>query len=267
MGEGKKALVDGIALLGRELPCDSLDRMADALGAMQAGAVRRTAASALTSPDAREQVERFFDLWERDSPDTTPAEVALALRAAGQVDDYHRQRQTIEVVWTGPAPQGTTLRRTDQVLLDMIRNAKESLTIVSFAAYKVQHLKEALIEAVGRGVKVTFILESEKESGGMVSFDPLNALGSELASKAAVYVWPHDKREKDAHGHFGLLHAKCAIADRKALLVSSANLTEHALAINMELGLLIRGGDVPEKVAGHWEGLIESGTLVLSSPV
>ncbi|MBI5527017.1 MAG: hypothetical protein HY897_11840 [Deltaproteobacteria bacterium] len=260
-GEGKKVLVEGIAHLGRELPCKSLDYLCDALGAMQAGAVRRTAASTLTSPDARELVERFFDTWERESPDTTPAEVALALRAAGEVDDCQRKRQSIEVVWTGPAPQGTTLRRTDQVLLDLIKNVKESITLVTFAAYEVPELRDALVEAVRRGVKVTLILESERESGGKVTFDPLTALGTELAEKAAVYVWPLDKRERDHHGHSGALHAKCAIADREKVLVSSANITGHALHLNMELGLLIRGGDVPEKVAGHWEGLIAGGTL------
>ena len=52
------------------------------------------------------------------------------------------------------------------------------------------------------------------------------------------------------------------MADRRALLVSSANLTAYALTLNMELGLLVRGGDLPGRVAGHFDRLIEAGVLI-----
>jgi phosphatidylserine/phosphatidylglycerophosphate/cardiolipin synthase-like enzyme len=58
-----------------------------------------------------------------------------------------------------------------------------------------------------------------------------------------------------------VLHAKCALADREALLVASANLTEHALELNMEIGVLICGGPLPEQAAEHIDGLIREGTL------
>ncbi len=46
------------------------------------------------------------------------------------------------------------------------------------------------------------------------------------------------------------------------MLVSSANLTEYALSLNMELILLIRGGDLPARVAGHLRRLIDGAVLV-----
>ncbi len=58
------------------------------------------------------------------------------------------------------------------------------------------------------------------------------------------------------------MHAKCAVADVSALLVSSANLTQYALNLNMELGLLVRGGDLPGRVVGHLRQLIEENILV-----
>jgi cardiolipin synthase len=52
------------------------------------------------------------------------------------------------------------------------------------------------------------------------------------------------------------------VADEAALLVSSANLTEYALNLNMELGLLVRGGDLPALVVGHLRRLVEERVLL-----
>jgi thiol-disulfide isomerase/thioredoxin len=80
------------------------------------------------------------------------------------VDEHYRRRQTAELVWTGPAPRGTTLRRTDQVLLDLIRIAERTLHLVTFAAYKVHVLREAMLAAARRGVSVTLVFESPDAS-------------------------------------------------------------------------------------------------------
>ena len=58
-----------------------------------------------------------------------------------------------------------------------------------------------------------------------------------------------------------MLHAKCAVADGRYLFVSSANLTEAALHLNMELGLLIRGGKQPSHVQQHLVWLVENRIL------
>jgi phosphatidylserine/phosphatidylglycerophosphate/cardiolipin synthase-like enzyme len=76
-----------------------------------------------------------------------------------------------------------------------------------------------------------------------------------------VYIWPTEKREKTPNGTHGSLHAKCAIADGRRLLISSANLTEHALSVNIELGVLITGGAFPVRAESYWTWLIQSGVL------
>jgi len=70
-----------------------------------------------------------------------------------------------------------------------------------------------------------------------------------------------EKREKDINGKLGILHVKCAVADGNHLFLSSANLTDYAFTINMELGLLVTGGKLPEHVERHFERLIEAGQL------
>jgi phosphatidylserine/phosphatidylglycerophosphate/cardiolipin synthase-like enzyme len=56
------------------------------------------------------------------------------------------------------------------------------------------------------------------------------------------------------------MHVKCLIADRKKALVSSANLTDYALEMNMELGLLVHGV-FPSRLAEHFDQLIVRGEL------
>jgi hypothetical protein len=45
------------------------------------------------------------------------------------------------------------------------------------------------------------------------------------------------------------------------LFLSSANLTEYAFTINMELGALFTEASLPRQVEKHFEGLISNGTL------
>jgi len=215
----------------------------------------------VSAPRARAALADLLDRWATDGVGMAPAALAWALRSAATAHAWHHERQALELVWTGPVPQGTTLRRTDQALLELIRGAREQVTVVTFAAYRVPTIHRALLEAQRRGVRLHFILESVKSSQGKVTFDPLQGLGDDLARVAEIWCWPLDARKRDGRGHHGALHAKCAIADDDTLLVSSANFTEHAMELNMELGLLIHGGDFPEQVARHFAGLITAGVL------
>ena len=60
-----------------------------------------------------------------------------------------------------------------------------------------------------------------------------------------LYFWPKDRRKRDSNGKVGIRYVKCVIADGRWLFLSSANLTEYAFSINMELGVLITGGEHP----------------------
>ena len=51
------------------------------------------------------------------------------------------------------------------------------------------------------------------------------------------------------------------IADRSSALITSANLTSAGINDNIELGVLIEAGPLPERLSQHLEQLVESGTL------
>lgn len=127
------------------------------------------------------------------------------------------------------------------MLAGVIADAQRRLAVVSFAASKVPQVLAALEAAAHRGVQVDVILETAEDSSGALSFDELRAF-VEL-EHVRVWHWPHDKRPAGG----GSLHAKALVADGAVALVTSANLTERALAAQIE---------------SHRDGLRRAGTLV-----
>jgi len=131
--------------------------------------------------------------------------------------------------------------------------------VVSFAAYKVPDLAAALAAAAAKGVDVRMVLETADGSGGRLRFDAAAAFKG-LTGLVRFYEWPAELRSAPG-GPPGSMHAKGAFADEEIALVTSANLTGSAIESNMELGLLVRGGPVPRRLARHFRALMADGIL------
>lgn len=216
----------------------------------------------LPTPDFRDAAADFLDLYAGTASALTSDAVASALVTAAVAATAHRQDEIVEVSWTGPESSETHLRRTEQAILELLNSAQERLTVVSYAVYRIPRVCEALVAAASRGVELRIIVETPNRIEGQGEYDCLRALGDAVEAAAELYYWPEEKRCKDEDsGKFGILHVKCAVADGKRLFLSSANLTDYAFTINMELGLLVTGGDVPGQVERHLEGLIGAGYL------
>jgi phosphatidylserine/phosphatidylglycerophosphate/cardiolipin synthase-like enzyme len=214
----------------------------------------------IAETSARIETTDLLTAWLATDPGASPRDFAYLLRGASAADQKGRQRQQVELVWTGPSPHHSKFRRTDQALLEVIQTARRDLWIVSYASYKVPNIAAAIADAARRGVRIRLVLESKEDSSGALTFSALTGLGAELGEKATVYVWPKDQRPSEGSNR-GVLHAKCAVADRDALFVSSANLTGNAMLLNMEMGILVRGSVIPRRAAEHLEWLVEHGTL------
>lgn len=227
--------------------------------ALRANGNRSAMVQAVASPHYQDAVRELCEVWTR-TPAVDADSLALAIECAGERQEAARQRR-VSIVWTGPPTEAVPVRRTDQALLELVNAAKERLIVVSFAVYKVPAIADALVAAAVRGVSVAIVLESAAESEGKVDYEMSTALGSEVAKHATFYSWPAELRPKTPKGTRASLHAKCAVADGERLLVSSANLTEFALTLNIELGLLVEGDDAPRRVQEHLESLIETGVL------
>lgn len=209
------------------------------------------------TPDNVQRALAFLEMWQQQFAGVSGESVALGLATAARVAAHHRHAQQLELVWTGPDSRVIPLRRTDQALLQVIDEARSDLHIVSFAVYKVQPVAQALVRAAQRGVALAIYLETPDASEGKIAWDTVGALGQAVRQQARVYVWPKEKRPLTEAGYIGSLHAKLALADGKTMLISSANLTEYALTVNMEMGLLVRGGPLPGQVRQHLQRLVE----------
>jgi phosphatidylserine/phosphatidylglycerophosphate/cardiolipin synthase-like enzyme len=217
---------------------------------------RLLASTALSEP--RASLRLLIEAWREDA--TPPKTIAIALQAALYTQSTHLAQTQTELVWTGPR-HGVALRRTDQALQQVIQLAKKELLIITFAAYHIPHIAEALSEAIARGVTVRIVAESPEESDGKVTTDIRQSF-ARFTNNIQIYVWPQSKRERDDKGNFGALHAKCALADDTHLFISSANLTNHALLLNMEMGILLSQGSLPKQVHQHFQDLISQGDLI-----
>jgi phosphatidylserine/phosphatidylglycerophosphate/cardiolipin synthase-like enzyme len=202
----------------------------------------------------------LVDLWTQVL-DLDPVALSLALRVAQRAVGEVASQQTIELVWTGPRTEEVPVRRNDQALREVIQSAERELLLVSYAVFNVPKIAEGLAAAVARGAAVRLVLEFQGAEEGDQTYDPLVALG-ELPEGVRVFQWPFEKRPQfGTSSKRGYIHVKCAVADHNLAFVSSANLTAYAMEANMELGVLIRGGLVPKRIAAHFEGLISKGVL------
>jgi phosphatidylserine/phosphatidylglycerophosphate/cardiolipin synthase-like enzyme len=253
----KDDLLARIVRVAKRLPTSRTESFCEAL---EDGSVNR-AADVLPDMQSRVEARHLVEAWQAAGISDI-GQLTWALRAAAATDDDWRDSQRLELVWTGPSDSGEVFRRTDQALLELIDFCGKDLWIVSFVAYKIDAINRALQAAVDRGVSINLVLESKRESGGRIGFDGIDALDSRIRRKSRVFVWPEDKRPESDDGMRGALHAKCAVADSHKLLISSANLTDAAMRLNIELGVMVTGGPLPGRVSANLYAMVSSSTLV-----
>lgn len=242
-----------IAELGLELHPDRISIVASKIETL--GSVEQfTLTHSSFGPNANKDLVARLDRAWRNSKDTSPRDVASALRGASAAAVLIENRGAVELVWTGPSTGQVPVRHTEQVLCEVIEAAKRKLFLVSFVAYEVDSITRVLRGAIGRQVHIDMLLESSDKHGGRVTYDSVKAMKSILPS-INIYVWSSDK--KYLPGQFpGAVHAKCAVADGELAFITSANLTSAAMERNMELGVLVKGGDLPYRLHQHLEALI-----------
>jgi len=230
-----------------------------------AARVRRTESSKAASmlsvvgtPVASTLVEQLSAAWQ--NTEVGSDELASMLLAASHVYTKAASEQSTELVWTGPTTPFVSARRTEQALLQVINSAKHSLFITSFVAYDVSSIVKALNVANERGVRITMLLESSQDHGGSINIDVIGKMRG-LVPGAQLYAW----RDKTGDFSDGRVHAKVAVSDKTSCFITSANLTGYAMEKNMEAGVLISGGSVPDQLHRHLEALAMTGVITLVS--
>jgi len=265
MDKSQRFIVEAAAGLAAQLPPQTLELVAKIIQDADQSILpspRTRVTQSISQPHHRSLASRFLDDWRTNAHSVSPEAVALALRTASHVHKSDEENEVVELVWTGPDPDAVPFRRTEQAILQVLDSAARRITLVSFAVYHIPHVRDALVRAAGRGVKINVVVETPDKLQGENEYSTLQALGEEVASCSTVYYWPPDQRQKAVGGKLGILHVKCAVADSQWLFLSSANLTQYAFTINMELGVLVTGGKLPRQVEENFDKLIRTAMLV-----
>lgn len=256
-----RIIVEAATGLAGVLPSSTVESVAAAILSSGSSSLKAEIGRRVPHHHHRDIALAFVDRWRHEAAHVEPNVVAVALQTAALSEQTHRDSQTVELVWTGPDTGTTPFRRTEQAILQLLDSAKERITLVSFAVYRIPNIADALVRAARRGVRLTVIVETPDKLGGENEYSTIRALGKEVESCSSVYFWPKEKRKAGDSGKVDILHIKCAVADGEWLFLSSANLTQQAFSINMELGMLVRGGSMPRKVEEQFERLVQIGTL------
>ena len=244
------AVADAVAAALRDVGVGAVEAMASAV---MSGGPRSSVLTASTLPG---YAHGAMHVQQAQIADGIPeAELAAFLRgvAAG-----YRQREgalQVETVWTGPSHR-VPVRATSQVLVDLVTEARSHLLLMTYSAGPHALVRAALLAAGERGVSIDIVLETLQGAGSSLN-------GAEPATAFAglpgvrLWQWLLSHREVGAK-----MHAKVVVADRRALLVSSANLTVSGIDRNIEAGGLVGGGEAPERVVEHFTELAAAGALV-----
>jgi cardiolipin synthase len=169
------------------------------------------------------------------------AYLAGLLAGAAQATQRARDRQHLDVVWTGPETGSGTSRLTAATVIDLIGQARQELLLVTYAANNDPAIEAALTAATARGVEITILAERHDDNPSYTATSaPFPGL------HVARLRWPANRRSPGA-----ALHAKLIVVDDRIALVGSANLTSRAMEANLECGILVRGGPQPRAIREH----------------
>ena len=257
----ERVIVESAYALACSLPSSTVEAVAAAILTCSEGALQAELSKRVAHHQHRDMALAFVDVWRNEAKEIDARTVAVALQTAALSERTHHDSQSVELVWTGPDTEETPFRRTEQAILQVLDAAKTRITLVSFAVYRIPNVGKALVRAAKRGVRLTVVVETPDKIEGEGEYSTIKALGQEVAACSMVYFWPKENRAVGEKNKVGILHVKCAVADGEWLFLSSANLTQQAFTINMELGILVRGGTIPSRVEQQFQRLIQNGQL------
>jgi len=245
-----------IAELGLELHPARVSALANLIKSINSGndfpKIRRN-----LSPNINAKLIDLLEQSWTQNKQLTSIEIASALISASLTAELSASRGSVEMVWTGPSSNLVPIRHTEQVLKEVIESAKTKLFVVSFVAYDVPNIHVALNNAIERNVAVDILVESSQSTHSKIQVDSVPKMRKSVP-RANIYIWDQSQSPQSA---IGVVHAKCAVADDCIAFITSANLTTAAMERNVELGVLIKGGDLPARLDQHLRALIVSDVI------
>lgn len=243
-----RRLLETAASVGRGLQPAHAERLAAALAPLEHASQAQHLPSLIPTPAFGQSVQRLLQAWS-EQPGPAGITVGAAVAAASHAHHDARRNPHLELVVSGPTTTAIHARRTEQILLQLIGEATQEILLITYALHMHDQLRTALATASARGVTLTVLAEDPGDNHSF-SGAPATALSGLVVNRLR---WPADQRPASG----AALHAKVVVIDRTTALITSANITRRAAGDNLETGLLVRGGDIPRRLAGHVDQLLQ----------
>lgn len=140
-------------------------------------------------------------------------------------------------VATGERWIGNSIRHTSSVIKELINDSKKSVIVTAYLITS-DDIIDRIEKTLNRGVTVkVYIYNKQENRSHIYNIDRLHELASSYPNITVIDI-------NDV-----VLHAKIIISDMKRMYCGSANLSQHALDSNYELGFLIEDTEVIGKIA------------------
>lgn len=248
-----KKLLEVIGRFVSQIPKEKVELIA--ARAREIGKAENSLIGLMGTPSAAEKLLEVLSAWNESG--VSADELAAMLVVAAHVYDEVGREQTAELVWTGPTTPFVSARRTEQALIQLINGAKNELFVSSFVIFDVKLITSTLNDAKKRGVKISIILEDTSETSDIVFIAAASRVRKSIPG-ADIYVLNREVAGYSA----GRWHAKVSVADHHVCLLTSANLTGYAMDKNVEMGVLLSGGEIPRNVHSHLDALVAMKILI-----
>jgi phosphatidylserine/phosphatidylglycerophosphate/cardiolipin synthase-like enzyme len=212
---------------------------------------------------AQQGTAAFIESWNAELAEADAQTIARMLECYLNLQQRDRAHLgSTRLVWTGPAVPGVYPRTSRQIVRELIGSARSEIWLTAYwiAGFAddegiVSDVIDSLAKAVDDGVDVAIALDGRKRADGDTNFSVLTSLWP-TSRFPRLYTWAQALFEPHLK-----LHAKVLVVDRREALVTSANLTMHALERSMELGIRLTGPCAAE-IASQLEGLVTTGAFV-----
>lgn len=207
----------------------------------------------------------------RDLRENGFSEQQAATLVTAVIDARRTEREImgeVELVVTGPDIAGSA-RDTRVVVDQLFSEVQRSILLVGFTLYDGSTLFKRLsarldenpaIEAlfcldISRGVR-----ENSREEN-IVSAFAEDFRRRHWTGQRFPRLFFDPRSLSSGRSDRSVLHAKCIVIDDRLAFVTSANPTPAAYDRNIEVGVVVRGGELPRRTREHFKTLIAYGYL------
>ena len=157
----------------------------------------------------------------------------------------------MDLVWSGPSPDGVMGRRTWTLAQDHISRAKEYIYAATYSAGRGSPFLEELKSASDRGISVTCVVDPHhlKDSADIVR--------QKLPHATLLALAKHAGQQPPR------MHSKFLVVDGLYTFITSANFSVVAATESLETGILVRSDVLAAQMKEHVDTLRSSGELVV----